>query len=178
MDKLLQFLDRIIPLLPFYPPWARILFALSFLAAMLSIGVFVVMYPAASKRKDDMSERAAIGLNVSLLVTQNSTDTSDPLAVHYELSQEGENIVIAPRSDYLDLLTHGGPIHSVVFYDNIPFHLNLPTLDIKVVNNGKETLFFFGGGVRSGSEPSRSRAGYCHSCGCLQRFRAAHPSKE
>jgi hypothetical protein len=144
VDKLLQFLDKIIPLLPFYPPWARILFAVSFLAAMLSIGIFVVMYPAASKRKDDTSERLAIGLNVSLLETQNSSDASHPLAVNYGLSQDGENMIIAPRVSYLDLLARGGPIHSVVFYDNTPFHLNLPTLDIKVVNNGKETLFLSG----------------------------------
>jgi hypothetical protein len=123
---------------------ARILFALSFLAAMLSIGVFVVMYPGTSKRKDEISERAAIGLNVSLMETENSLDVGHPLTVNYELSRDGENIVIVPRVDYLDLLGRGGPVKSVPFYDGKPFALKLPSLDIKVVNNGKETLFLSG----------------------------------
>ena len=70
------------------------------------------MYPAASKRQDEALERLAIGLNVSLLETQNSSDASHPLAVNYGLSQDGENIVITPRVSYLDLLARGGPIHS------------------------------------------------------------------
>jgi hypothetical protein len=148
MDKLLQVLDKIIPLLPFYPPWARTLFAVSFLATMLSIGIFVVMYPAAARRKDDSVNRSAIGLNVSLLETQNSSDDplelgGDLMAVNYRFSQEHENIVVTPRVGYLDLVAHGGPIYAAQF-DYTPFDLNLPGLDIKVVNNGKETLFLSG----------------------------------
>jgi hypothetical protein len=148
MDKLLQFFDKIIPLLPFYPPWARLLFAVSFLGVMLSIGIFVVMYPAASKRMDDTSERSAIGLDVSLLETQNSSDdplglAGDPWAVNYRLSRENENIIIAPRVGYLDLLARGGPIYAA-YYQHTPFHGDLPALDIKVVNNGKDSLFISG----------------------------------
>lgn len=111
MEKLLQFLDRIVPLLPFYPPWARILFALAFSCSNVLDRGFRCLYPGASKRKDDMSERATIGLNVSLLETQNRTDVGHPLAVNYELSQDGVNIVIAPQVDYLDFLARGGPIN-------------------------------------------------------------------
>jgi hypothetical protein len=123
MDKLLQFLDKIIPLLPFYPPvGTHPLRCVVSWSDALDRDLRVVMYPAASKRQDEASERLAIGLNVSLLETQNSSDASHPLAVNYGLSQDGENIVITPRVSYLDLLAHqtraapAGQAHGAFFH--------------------------------------------------------------
>jgi hypothetical protein len=97
MDKLIEFLDRIIPLFPFYPSWARTLFLASFLAAMLSITVFVILYRAASKRNGDASEQSAIGLNVSLLDAVKRSDVpleaDDSFAVNYAASRNNETHV-------------------------------------------------------------------------------------
>ena len=128
----------------------RILFALAFSCSNVLDRGFRCLYPGASKRKDDMSERATIGLNVSLLETQNRTDVGHPLAVNYELSQDGENIVIAPQVDYLDFLARGGPINFRCVLRQHPVRSEIASLDIKVVNNGN--LVFIGRGVRSGPE--------------------------
>jgi hypothetical protein len=59
----------------------------------------------------------------------------------YESSHRDGMLQITPRLAYLELLHAGGPIEPIAF-DWSPFHVVPPSLDLKIVNNTSQTLFF------------------------------------
>lgn len=66
---------------------------------------------------------------------------TDPLDVEYRSIDLPNLLRIEPNVGYLDLLRQGGPISPVDWWYS-PFSFHAPTLDIKVVNNTKQTVFF------------------------------------
>lgn len=55
MEKLLKYLDLLLPILPFYPRWAQTVFVLTFALVLSSMFIFIVLYPSASKMKSNIA---------------------------------------------------------------------------------------------------------------------------
>jgi hypothetical protein len=51
MEKIIKFFEQLLPLVTFYPKWAQVIFLLSFILVLISVLLFVVLYPSASARK-------------------------------------------------------------------------------------------------------------------------------
>jgi len=82
-----------------------------------------------------------LGVNVSVLQDkQNSWSSESETRVNYDLTRNSKQTVISPRVRYLDTLRNGGPIQPID-YTYVPFQWDFPSLDIKVVNNTKKTIF-------------------------------------
>lgn len=82
-----------------------------------------------------------IGINVAVMQDEQTAFGDDPtMNISYESTKNDKQTIISPRVDYLDLIRNGGPIGPIDFTWT-PFQLNLPILDIKVVNNTDQTLF-------------------------------------
>jgi hypothetical protein len=67
--------------------------------------------------------------------------SENPFEVTYAARASSSSLAIVPNIPYLDLLRRGGPITAHPYWW-VPFEMALPEIDIKVVNNTKETLFF------------------------------------
>src|SRR5690349_17644446 len=51
MDKIIDALGKLLPLVSYFPRWAQIVLSLSFASVLASAMVFVTMYPAAARAK-------------------------------------------------------------------------------------------------------------------------------
>lgn len=60
--------------------------------------------------------------------------------VSYLADKDQQGIQVRPKVEYLNLLNSGGPILPH-FYPYTPFEIELPELDIKMVNNTHQTIF-------------------------------------
>lgn len=65
------------------------------------------------------------------------------MRVTYQASSDAIGIVISPKLPYLDLVAKGGPVSALTYWDQ-PFAMSIPNLDLKIVNNDKQTYFFTG----------------------------------
>lgn len=63
------------------------------------------------------------------------------LTLSYKVRQDNDITIISPSLPYLDVLNRGGPITGIRSW-NSTFEWQFPKLDLKLVNNSKETLFF------------------------------------
>lgn len=52
MEKILKFLEQLLPLVTFYPKWVQVIFISSFTLVLVSVLLFVVLYPSASAKKN------------------------------------------------------------------------------------------------------------------------------
>jgi len=86
MDKILNLLGTLIPLLTFYPKWAQGIFLLAFALLLTSLFVFVMLYTSATKQQSD---GAANGAPISTEVRKNIevlNVSSDPEQVRTAVS--------------------------------------------------------------------------------------------
>ncbi|MBO0721511.1 MAG: hypothetical protein J2P41_11855, partial [Blastocatellia bacterium] len=67
MEKLMKMLEQLMPLLAFYPPWVKAFFAVSIAFLLASLFMFVVLYPSASKRKNEQSAKSEISVDISVM---------------------------------------------------------------------------------------------------------------
>ncbi len=75
-------------------------------------------------------------------------DNQDPMSrreeelfgISYLADKDQQGIQVRPKVQYLDLLNSGGPVFPH-FYHYTPFEIELPELDIKMVNNTNQTIF-------------------------------------
>jgi hypothetical protein len=89
---------------------------------------------------DDLAQNQAPANPVMIV---SGKDDGDGPGFYYESRNEDGRIVIAPRDRYLDLLRSGGQITPVNAFSSPWRHtFKWPTLDIKLVNNGDNTLIF------------------------------------
>jgi hypothetical protein len=88
--------------------------------------------------------------DIILHVSVNSEDTNDVISAHfdesaltrlrYQASDTGQEIYIDPHMKYFSKLNDEKLLPPLWFW-NSPFEWQFPNLDIKIVNNGKETIF-------------------------------------
>jgi hypothetical protein len=89
---------------------------------------------------DDLAQSHALSSPVLIV---SGKDNGDGPGFHYESRNENGRIIIMPRDRYLDLLHSGGRITPVnAFVSPWRHTFKWPTLDIKLVNNGNNTLVF------------------------------------
>lgn len=55
MEKFLKMVEQLLPLLTFYPRWTQVIFVLSFVLVLVSIFLFIILYPSASNKKRETS---------------------------------------------------------------------------------------------------------------------------
>lgn len=79
--------------------------------------------------------------NVSVDFSVIAEESTDAFSVSYAADKDAQGIHITPKVGYLDLLKAGGPIEPHEYWWT-PFKITLPELDIKIVNNSAQTLFF------------------------------------
>jgi hypothetical protein len=142
MDRILKLFEALLPVLAFYPRWFQALLALnlSLLAVVLVAGV--VMYPQASRLKAIQDTSAEIGISVSVLEERPPDLTGESETIlRYSVTRSKDQTIISPSMGYLSRLESGGPIKPIDF-TWVPFDWDFPNLDVKIVNNGKQTLLF------------------------------------
>ena len=149
MDKLFDVLEKVGALWSFFPVWARVVFAVSALSIIVSFIVWIAQYPTALQRMKERQELDKVGIDVSVspdtTKSQKSADpkVDDALRVTYQASSDATGVVILPKLPYLDLVAKGGPVSALSYWD-LPFAMSIPNLDLKIVNNDKQTYFFTG----------------------------------
>jgi hypothetical protein len=67
MEKLTKMLEQLMPLLTFYPPWVKVFFAISFGFLLASLLLYVVLYPSASKKRNEQSAKSDISVDISVM---------------------------------------------------------------------------------------------------------------
>lgn len=76
-----------------------------------------------------------------IFISAITEPSRDPFAVAYAATPHNGRLQITPDVGYMTLLKSGGAI-SPVSYWHTPFSFEFPSLDVKVVNNTKSTVFF------------------------------------
>ncbi len=149
MDKLFDVLEKMGALWSFFPVWTRIVFAVAALSVIASFIVWIAQYSTALQRMKERQELDRVGIDVSVssavAKSQKSADlkVDGALRVTYQASSDAIGIVISPKLPYLDLVAKGGPVSALTYWDQ-PFAMSIPNLDLKIVNNDKQTYFFTG----------------------------------
>lgn len=172
MDAILKFAKELLPLLEHYPAWAKLLFLATTLACCLSVIAFVVLYQGAEQRLSEqvvgselsgkvavITETVPTGVEGQKVTTSESHSSpthffEDSITVRpalvepphardvtYVLEKADVGLKIRPAVGYLSTLDSGGPITELSF-NQTPFPLVLPVIDLKVVNNSSKTVFF------------------------------------
>jgi CHAT domain len=101
---------------------------------------------AAEKRRLESSYSPAndIFLDISALDDDSwSWKGGDETVLRYSVTRENENIFVNRDLGYLAVFNAGGPISPMSYLSptRCPFRWDFPTLDFKVLNNQKNTLF-------------------------------------
>ena len=149
MDKLFDVLEKMGALWPFFPLWVRAVFAVGALSIIVSFIIWIAQYPTALQRMKERQELDKVGIDVSVSSrATKSQKSAEPkvdgaLRVTYQASSDATGIVISPKLAYLDLVAKGGPVSTLSYWD-LPFAMSIPNLDLKIVNNDKQTYFFTG----------------------------------
>lgn len=69
-----------------------------------------------------------------------SESPKDHLDIQYRTTTQSDPIMIEPVIGYLDKMRNGGPIEPTDLWYT-PFNFHAPALDVKIVNNTKQTIF-------------------------------------
>lgn len=96
---------------------------------------------AADPSSADAARRPGSDARLALMVGCLPSPRVGPKDVVYRAEIRDGALHIGPSLDYLDLLDAGGPIGPLKYHWS-PFNAHLPVLDIKVVNNTRETVLF------------------------------------
>lgn len=69
MESILKFAKELLPLLQLYPAWAKVLFMITSVACVISVGSFVVLYPGVEKRRNEQIVSSDLSINLGVLTT-------------------------------------------------------------------------------------------------------------
>ncbi len=142
MDRVLKVFEALLPVLGFYPRWFQALLALNLCLLAIVLVAGTVMYPQASRQKARQDTSDKIGISVSAMEARPpDLKHESETMLQYSVSRSADQIAISPSMGYLSRLESGGPIEPIDF-TWVPFEWDFPNLDVKIVNNSKQTLFF------------------------------------
>lgn len=149
MQKLLKLIEQIVPLLAFYPHWAQFVFFVTFALLLFSIFLFVVLYPSAATKRNQIMKNRELDLSLNLSVMTDYSekavsgyfDAMPSETLNYELAISDKRLSISPQMTYLQKLAEGGPVLGLDYWWS-PFKWQFPNLDLKIVNNDKRTVYF------------------------------------
>jgi hypothetical protein len=94
-----------------------------------------------SPRDAAMKPRHSVGLHVSVISREQTGWEKPPLTrLSYAIEQSERSLRIERSLGYLSLLESGGAIEPLKFIWE-PFQWDFPNIDVKLVNNGSDTVF-------------------------------------
>jgi hypothetical protein len=117
------------------------------IAAALLIAGFSIWKTIPTDAKQRILDRLGImGSQVSFSLSvmpgeQLGGAQADPLTLRYGLTRKNDKIVIEPQMGYLAQLRSGGPVKSLSYW-YVPYDWQFPNLDLKIVNNSKDRIYF------------------------------------
>src|SRR5215218_1223013 len=144
-------IDRLAPRLARYPGPARALFATTFVAVIISVGLYAVQYSSATGEQQEAK--------VSLSVTPDVLTATDALNLGGEASTDPfevdltyverrgpDGVHFVANQPYLNAMRDGGPVDARAALSPAPWTAaQRPlVLDVKVTNNRGDTIFVDG----------------------------------
>jgi hypothetical protein len=154
---ILDTIERIVPRIRLYPPWAQGLFGTTFAMVLISFFLWVFLSPQASATAKHKSVQLDVGLGGTQ--TESSSDMGDAasgsgravseraVAASTQSTLEAPIVyelvgrTIRPKVPYLTLVRRGGPLGGVSGFDWWYKAETFPKLDVKLANTGTKTAF-------------------------------------
>jgi len=94
MEKVLKFLEKLLPFFVLYPRWFQVLCVILLAQAFALIIIALILYPQVSRKKESVDKLKDISLNVDVLETAKlQTDTT----VSYRLERDESGVKISAR---------------------------------------------------------------------------------